>query len=74
MTKNSLRRKLPAKETAYGLWVTLESATVSELAAELGLDWICVDLEHGSQSYCDVVNHARATRGSETAVLAPQSG
>ena len=69
MTKNPLRSKLAAKEPAYGLWVTLESATVSEVAAEIGLDWICIDLEHGSLSYRDIIDHARATRGSDTAVL-----
>lgn len=67
--RNPLRRKFAAKETAYGLWVTLESATVSEIAAEMGLDWICVDMEHGSLDYRDVVQHARAVRGSDTAVL-----
>src|SRR5688572_471942 len=67
--RNPLRRKFAAKETAYGLWVTLESATVSEIAAEIGLDWICVDMEHGSLNYRDVVHHARAVRGSDTAVL-----
>ncbi len=69
MTKNPLRRKLKEGNPCLGLWVTLESATVSEVAAELGLDWICVDLEHGSLSYRDVLNHARAARGSYTAVL-----
>ncbi|MBY0508645.1 MAG: hypothetical protein K2P94_00700 [Rhodospirillaceae bacterium] len=67
--RNPLRRKFAAKETAYGLWVTLESATVSEIAAEIGLDWICVDMEHGSLDYRDVVHHARAVRGGDTAVL-----
>jgi len=67
--RNPLRRKFEAKETAYGLWVTLESATVSEIAAEMGLDWICIDMEHGSLDYRDVVHHARAVRGSDTAVL-----
>lgn len=67
--RNPLRRKFAAKETAYGLWVTLESATVSEIAAEMGIDWICVDMEHGSLDYRDVLHHARAVRGSDTAVL-----
>ena len=67
--RNPLRRKFAAKETAYGLWVTLESATVSEIAAEIGLDWICIDMEHGSLDYRDVLHHARAVRGSNTAVL-----
>ena len=69
MIRNPLRRKFAAKETAYGLWVTLESASVSEIAAEIGLDWICIDMEHGRLDYRDVVDHARATRGSSTAVL-----
>ena len=69
MIRNPLRRKFAAKETAYGLWVTLESASVSEIAAEIGLDWICIDMEHGRLDYRDVVDHARATHGSSTAVL-----
>jgi 2-keto-3-deoxy-L-rhamnonate aldolase RhmA len=28
------------------MWVTLEAPTVSEIAAEMGVDWICVDMEH----------------------------
>ncbi len=69
MTKNPLRQKIAAQEVAYGLWVTLESATISEVAAELELDWVCIDLEHGSLSFRDIVNHARAIKGSQTAII-----
>jgi 2-dehydro-3-deoxyglucarate aldolase len=68
--RNPLRAKWKGGETTYGLWVTLESASISEIAAEIGIDWICVDMEHGSLSYRDVVQHARAARGSGMAVLA----
>jgi len=37
------RAKLAAGETVYGLWVTLESASISEMGVALGLDWIVVD-------------------------------
>ena len=67
---NPLRRKLKANETTFGMWVTLEAPTVSEIAAEMGVDWICVDMEHGSLSYRDVLNHLRAAKGSDMAVLA----
>jgi 2-keto-3-deoxy-L-rhamnonate aldolase RhmA len=68
--KNPLRAKLAAGATTYGVWVTLSDPTVTEIVIELGADWICVDMEHGSLDYKDVVAHARAARGSGAAVLA----
>jgi len=69
--KNPLRAKLAAdKKPTYGAWVTLEDPTVTEAVVDLGVDWIVVDMEHGSLSYKDVVAHARAARGSNVAVLA----
>ena len=67
--KNPLRRRLRAKETAYGLWVTVESPTVTEIAVALGLDWVCIDMEHGPMGYREVVEHLRAVRGTETAAV-----
>jgi 2-keto-3-deoxy-L-rhamnonate aldolase RhmA len=64
-----LRRKQKAKEPLYGLWCTLESPSVTEIAATLGLDWICVDMEHGHLGWKEVLEHLRAARGSETAVF-----
>ena len=42
-----LRQKLAAQQPVYGLWVTLESATITEMAVALGLDWVVIDAEHG---------------------------
>lgn len=68
--KNPLRAKLAGQPGAtYGIWITLEDPTVTELVVELGADWICVDMEHGSLGYKDLVAHARAARGSGVAVL-----
>lgn len=66
---NPLRRKLKSGGPTTGLWATLESATVTEVAAELGVDWVCVDMEHGSLGYRDVVDHLRAAKGSDLAVI-----
>jgi 2-keto-3-deoxy-L-rhamnonate aldolase RhmA len=66
---NPLRAKLKSDTPGYGLWVTLDSPTVSEIAAELGVDWITVDMEHGCLDYRDVVQHLRAVKGSDTAVM-----
>ena len=42
-----LRQRLAANETALGLWVTLESPSITEMAVALGMDWVVIDAEHG---------------------------
>ena len=69
MARNWLRERLRTGQTTYGLWVTLESPTVTEIAVALGLDWVCVDTEHSHLDYREVMEHVRAVRGSETTVL-----
>ena len=69
MINRTLKNTLAASGTAYGLWVTLESASVTEIAAEVGLQWVAIDLEHGSLRARDVVEHLRAARGGATSVL-----
>jgi len=66
---NELRRKLAANEATYGLWVTLESPSITEMAVGLGLDWIVIDAEHGHLDWNDIVAHIRATVRSNTVAL-----
>src|SRR6516162_707117 len=54
---------------AYGLWVTLEAPSLTEMAVALGLDWVVIDAEHGHLDWKEIVEHIRATVRSETAVL-----
>lgn len=65
----SLRAKLADERPVYGLWVTLESASVSEIAVTLGLDWVVIDAEHGHLDWRDILEHIRATVRSDTVVL-----
>jgi len=69
MLPNPLRERLRRQETSYGLWVTLESPSITEIAVTLGLDWICIDMEHGHLGYREALEHLRAVRGSETTAL-----
>jgi 2-keto-3-deoxy-L-rhamnonate aldolase RhmA len=64
-----LRRKLTDKEEVYGLWVTLESASITEMAVALGLDWVVIDAEHGHLDWADILNHIRAAVRSNTVTL-----
>jgi 2-keto-3-deoxy-L-rhamnonate aldolase RhmA len=65
----SLREKLAADRAVYGLWVTLESASISEMAVALGLDWVVIDAEHGHLDWKEILEHVRATIRSDTVAL-----
>jgi 2-keto-3-deoxy-L-rhamnonate aldolase RhmA/quercetin dioxygenase-like cupin family protein len=65
----AFRRKLAAGEPVVGLWVTLESPSITEIAVALGLDWVVVDAEHGHLDWKEIVEHVRAAVRSDTVVL-----
>src|SRR5713226_1931938 len=65
----ALRRKLAADIPAFGLWVTLESPSITEMAVALGLDWVVIDAEHGHLDWKEIVEHIRATVRSDTVAL-----
>ena len=64
-----LREKLAAGQAVYGLWVTLESPAVTEMATALGLDWVVIDAEHGHLDWNAIAAHVRAAVRSETVAL-----
>src|SRR5438309_5556032 len=66
---DKLREKLRADQPTYRMWITLESASIAEMAVALGLDWIVVDAEHGHLDWKEILEHIRATVRSETVVL-----
>jgi 2-keto-3-deoxy-L-rhamnonate aldolase RhmA len=64
-----LRSKCNADEPVYGLWITLESPSITEIAVALGLDWVVIDAEHGHLDWKEIVEHLRATVRSNTVAL-----
>ncbi len=62
MVLNKLRARLHDKATSYGLWVTMESPTLTEIAGALGVDWVCVDMEHGHLDFREVMEHVQHWR------------
>lgn len=67
--RNPLRRKFQANRQTLGVWVTLESPSITEAAVMMGADWICVDMEHGHLGMKEVMEHVRTVRGTDTAAL-----
>ena len=55
-----LRRMFAADQPAFGLWVTLESPAITEMAVALGLDWVVIDAEHGHLDWKEIAEHIRA--------------
>lgn len=62
----TFRAKLRANEPVAGLWVTLETPSVTEAAVAFGLDYVVVDAEHGHFDWGIVLEHIRATVRSRT--------
>src|SRR6266702_1508542 len=67
--KNKLTQKLAAGQTTHGLWITLESPTITEIAVTLGYDWVCIDAEHGHLDFKEIQEHFRVTRNTATTPL-----
>ncbi len=65
----TFRHRLATNESVYGLWITLESPSISEIAVAIGLDWVVIDAEHGHLDWADIVGHIRATVRSKTVTL-----
>ncbi len=65
----SLRQRIAEGSPVLGLWVTLESPSITEIAVAMGLDWIVIDAEHGHLDWKEIVEHIRAAVRSSTVVL-----
>jgi 2-keto-3-deoxy-L-rhamnonate aldolase RhmA len=63
------RAKLASATPTYGVWITLESASITEMAVGLGLDWVVIDAEHGHLDWKDILAHIRAAVRSDTLAL-----
>jgi 2-dehydro-3-deoxyglucarate aldolase len=38
-------------KTSIGSWITVNNASVAEIMADAGFDWLCIDLEHSTIDY-----------------------
>jgi 4-hydroxy-2-oxoheptanedioate aldolase len=56
-----LRVKWDAGEPTFGLWAGIDSSLIAELAASIGYDYVCVDLQHGLSDEHTMVSIFQAT-------------
>jgi len=43
----TLRRRLAARQVTHGGWCMLSDAFAAEIVSASGVDWLCVDMQHG---------------------------
>jgi 4-hydroxy-2-oxoheptanedioate aldolase len=65
-----LRAKWNAGEPAFGLWAAIPSSLTAELAAAVGYDYVCVDLQHGLSDEATMVSMFQATAAAGSTALA----
>ena len=66
---NLFRQQLAADRPTLGLWITLESPSITEMAVASGIDWVVLDAEHGHLDWKEIAEHLRATVRSNTVAL-----
>ena len=61
---NSLKQKLVAGTSVIGTWSSLSSANVINVLGTTGMDFVIIDMEHGSMSFETVENMVRAAEAT----------
>lgn len=56
---SSLRQRIRAGERTLGSWLNLGNATVAEIMADAGFDWLVIDLEHTATTVREAENMIR---------------
>ena len=52
-------------QQTIGCWLSLANAYSAEAVANLGFDWVCVDMQHGLIDYTDLVTMLPAISTSQ---------
>lgn len=65
-----LKEKLKNKETTIGSWITLGHSAIAEIMAQVGFDWLVIDMEHSVIELSEVQDMIQAidTAGVPTIV------
>lgn len=61
-----LKDKLNSGNAAIGSWMQIPAPSIAEIAAQQGIDWIAVDMEHTEISYETLADIFRGLNGSGT--------
>lgn len=51
IVEKTLKAMLGKTDIAYGAWLSLPDTITAEIAAHIGFDYLCIDMQHGSLDY-----------------------
>jgi 4-hydroxy-2-oxoheptanedioate aldolase len=63
LPQNRFKHALAQGKPQIGLWLSLASPAVTEVAAGAGFDWLLLDMEHAPNELPDIAHHLRAAEG-----------
>ncbi|MDO9444142.1 MAG: aldolase/citrate lyase family protein, partial [Dehalococcoidia bacterium] len=66
MRPNTTLRAWRAGKQTVGAWLASPDAHATEVMANVGFDWLCVDMQHGLIDYSDAQNMLRAISTTAT--------
>lgn len=69
MNTNRIKETWAAGRTAFGLWLAIPSSFSTELVANLDLDYVCADQQHGIIDYDSMVPMLQAVGGTGPAPI-----
>lgn len=70
MRPNPMRQRFEEGAVALGGWLSMPSSISAEVMAGTGLDYACIDMQHGLVGYPDIIPMLQAIRtGTATPVL-----
>ena len=67
--RNPLKAAWAEGRTAFGLWMTVPGSVGAEILAGTGVDYVCVDQQHGIIDYGSMVPMLQAIRAGGTAPI-----
>jgi 4-hydroxy-2-oxoheptanedioate aldolase len=59
-TVNYIRKRVLSGEPMFGIWAGLGSSLTVEMIGAAGFDWICIDCEHGTGDYSELITQMQA--------------
>lgn len=66
MRQNRVLRAWREGQQNIGGWLSTPSGHSAEVMANIGFDWLCIDMQHGAIDYADVLEMCRAISTTET--------
>lgn len=70
-TINPVKHKLLKGEVSFGSWMQIGHPVVAEILAQVGFDWIALDMEHSDMSVRDFTDAARGMHARGSSPLGP---